>query len=209
MGGMMIDEYIIQGQPFDDSTAMEFLFLGANIFGATKSGAAIATDVRDFGKFVKGISSSKANWTWKGPKIDVRNGKEPFVKMNLQFFASDGGGATKPNQGQGFASKGYNPQPGERTFEGYVKQNADPEVSLYTSSSGFNNGNGDIGGQFKRFGAEPRHGIDVHQPLRNSVPNGLIFGDVGSKTKNGGVTSPKPKDIKQLYEYLNNAKYHK
>ena len=31
MGSMMIDKYIIQGQPFDDSTAMEFLFLGANI----------------------------------------------------------------------------------------------------------------------------------------------------------------------------------
>ena len=63
MGGMMIDKYIIQGQPFDDSTAMEFLFLGANIFGATKSGAAMATDVRDFGKFAKmaGIPSLKGD----------------------------------------------------------------------------------------------------------------------------------------------------
>ena len=62
MGGMMIDKYIIQGQPFDDSTAMEFLFLGANIFGATKSGTAIATDVRDFGKFAKG------SWAKNGKK---------------------------------------------------------------------------------------------------------------------------------------------
>ncbi len=60
MGGMMIDKYIVQGQPFDSSTAMEFLFLGANMFGATKSGTALATDVKDFGRLVKG------SWTAKG-----------------------------------------------------------------------------------------------------------------------------------------------
>lgn len=59
----MIDKYIIQGQPVSGTTALEFLFLGANVFGATKSGAAIATDVRDFGKFVKmaGIPSLKGD----------------------------------------------------------------------------------------------------------------------------------------------------
>ncbi len=59
MGGMMIDKYIVQGQPFDSSTAMEFLFLGANMFGATKSGTALATDVMDFGRMVKGSRNAK------------------------------------------------------------------------------------------------------------------------------------------------------
>lgn len=76
---------------------------------------------------------------------------------------------------------------------------------------GFNN-NGNIGGQFKRFGAENGHGINdphVYQPLRNVAPDNSVFGDVGSKTKNGGVTSPTAKDVKQLYEYIKNGKYHK
>lgn len=111
----------------------------------------------------------------------------------------------------GFSEKGYNPQPGERTFDGYVRNNANPEISLYTDSARFNN-NGNIGGQFKRLGAESGHGINgphVHQPLRNVAPGGSVFGDVGSKTKNGGVTSPMAKDIKQLYEYIKNGKYHR
>ena len=29
-----------------------------------------------------------------------------------------------------------------------------------------------------------------------------------TKTANGGVTSPSKKDVKQLYEYLTNGKYH-
>ena len=33
---------------------------------------------------------------------------------------SDTSSVAKPNHGQGFSSKGYNPKPGERTFEGYV-----------------------------------------------------------------------------------------
>ena len=115
----------------------------------------------------------------------------------------------KPNQGQGFSSKGYNPQPGERTFEGYVKQISDPEISLYTKSSGFNNNPKGTGGQFKRFGANEHYGLapHVHQPVRNVTPNGMIFGKTG-KDVGIDVFSPNKKDIKQLYEYLNNGKYH-
>lgn len=117
--------------------------------------------------------------------------------------------AAKPNHGQGFSSKGYNPQPGERTLKGYVEQNANPEISLTTQSSGFNNNNGNIGGEFKRFGAGLHGGVSlhIHQPQRNVVPNGSIYCSVGTKTSNGGVTSPLVKDVKQLYEYLNNGKY--
>ena len=57
-----------------------------------------------------------------------------------------------------------------------------------------------------------QHGIagaHVHQPTRNVNPNnGMIIGKPGSKTKNGGVTVPGAKDVKQLYDYLNNTKYH-
>mgnify|MGYP007057032725 CR=1 FL=1 len=60
----------------------------------------------------------------------------------------------KELHGEGFSGRGYNPKTGERTFNGYVGQNANPEISLYTDSAGFNN-NGNIGGQFKRLGAEP------------------------------------------------------
>ena len=119
------------------------------------------------------------------------------------------GNAIVSNTGQGFSAHGYNPQPGERTLDGYVRSNANPEISLTTQSSGFNNNNGNIGGVFKRFGAETHGGISphVHQPQRNVAPNGNVYGSVGTKTFNGGVTSPSPKDIKQLYEYLNNGKY--
>lgn len=57
-----------------------------------------------------------------------------------------GGSSTvgRPNSGQGFLQKGYNPAPGERTLNGYVKQNANPEIPLHTDSAGFNN-NGSIG----------------------------------------------------------------
>ena len=118
-------------------------------------------------------------------------------------------GSTTPNTGQGFSSKGYNPQPGERTLDGYVRNNANPEISLTTQSPGFNNNNGNVGGVFKRFGAESHGGVSphVHQPQRNVAPNGSVYGSVGTKTSNGGVTSPSPKDVKQLYEYLNNGKY--
>lgn len=121
-----------------------------------------------------------------------------------------GNGSTgRPTEAQGFSNKGYNPQPGERTLEGYVKQNANPEISLHTNSAGFNNNSGDIGGDFKRFGAESHGGVSphVHQPQRNVSPNGNIYGSVGTKTANRGVILPTAKDVKQLYEYLNNGKY--
>ena len=110
---------------------------------------------------------------------------------------------------QTFSSKGYNPKPGERTLEGYVRNNANPEISLTTKSAGFNNNNGNVGGVFKRLGAESHGGVTphVHQPQRNVAPNGNIYGSVGTKTSNGGVTLPTAKDVKQLYEYLNNGKY--
>lgn len=121
-----------------------------------------------------------------------------------------GSGSGTPNSGQGFSNKGYNPKPGERTIDGYVKNNANPEISLHTNSAGFNNNNGNVGGDFKRYGAESHGGFSphVHQPQRNVAPNGNVYGSVGSKNANGGVTSPSAKDVKQLYEYLENGKYH-
>ena len=54
--------------------------------------------------------------------------------------------------------------------------------------------------------------IESHKILIECVSltpnNGIITGKPGSKTKNGGVTVPGAKDVKQLYEYLNNGKYH-
>ena len=109
---------------------------------------------------------------------------------------------------KGFSLTGYTPQLGERTIVGYVRNNATPEVSLTTNSVNFNNANGCIGGEFKRIGAGTHAGISphVHQPVRNVSPTGT-YGGVGSKTSNGGVTSPTAKDVKQLYEYVNNQKY--
>lgn len=120
----------------------------------------------------------------------------------------------KPNHGQGFSRKGYNPEPGERTFEGYVNNKVprNVETKLFTHSGGFNT-NSRNDGHFKRFGTKPnQHGIvgpHVHQPTRDINPNnGVITGKTGSKTKDDGVTVPRAKDIKQLYEYLKNGKYH-
>ena len=48
------------------------------------------------------------------------------------------------NTGQGFSSKGYNPQPRERMLNGYVRNNADLEISLTTQSPDFNNNNGNV-----------------------------------------------------------------
>ena len=108
-------------------------------------------------------------------------------------------------------TRGYRPGPGERTFDGYVKNTVsiDTELKLYTNSPEFNSNNGVIGGQFKRFGIGSHGGLSphVHQPQRNVAPNGNIYGTVGSKTTNGGVTKPEAKDIKQLYDYTNNGKY--
>ena len=133
------------------------------------------------------------------------------ISQRLSVKGGSGSGSiATPNSGQGFSPNGYNPQPGERTLNGYVKNNASPEVSLHTNSAGFNNNNGIVGGDFKRFGAESHGGVSphVHQPQRNVAPNGNIYGTVGTKTANGGVTLPTEKDVKQLYEYIVNGKYH-
>ena len=122
-------------------------------------------------------------------------------------------GQGRPTQGQGYSKNGYNPKPGERTIEGYVKNNVSPnaEVSLYTDAKGFNNV-GNIGGEFKRFGTVPgRHGISgahVHQPMRNiNIFTGEIRGGVFNPKKGIGVNSPNRVDIKQLYQFLFNEKY--
>ena len=132
------------------------------------------------------------------------------LSMLYWRYISKHGRISTPNSGQGFSPNGYDPQPGERTLDGYVKNQASPEISLHTDSAGFNNNNGNVGGDFKRFGAEAHGGVSphVHQPKRNVAPNGNIYGTLGTKTANGGVTSPSTKDVKQLYEYLTNGKYH-
>ena len=107
---------------------------------------------------------------------------------------------------RGYSSNGYYASTGERTIAGYVQNNAKPEVSLSTNSVAYNNGNG---GVFKRIGADSHGGISphVHQPIRNVAPNGMVYDSLGTKTYNGGVTLPSAKDVKQLYEYINNGKY--
>lgn len=119
----------------------------------------------------------------------------------------------RPTSGQGFSDRGYKPQLGERTFDGYVNNNVskNAEVSLYTDAKGFNN-IGNAGGEFKRFGTVPgRHGIDgphVHQPIRNVNPNtGDVRGGVFNPKKGVGVDIPNRTDIKHLYQYLVNGKY--
>lgn len=98
----------------------------------------------------------------------------------------------------------------ERTFSGYVRGYCNPEITLNTSSSGFNNHDGECGGAFKRFGSDSHGGVSphVHQPQRNVDPaTGNVYGGTGRKTADGGVTSPSARDVKDLYQYLNNGKY--
>ena len=83
---MMVDKYIVQGQPFSGSTVLEVALLGANMFGAYKSGTYVGNDIADFGCYLK--RSWNARNATNTAKVDTSNGKEPFVKMNLQFFAS-------------------------------------------------------------------------------------------------------------------------
>ncbi len=132
-----------------------------------------------------------------------------FYGMDKAVGALKGSLSGEFDLDQDFFSKGYNPAPGERTINGYIRNNAKPEISLITKSPNFNNNNGNVGGIFKRFGAGVHGGISphVHQPQRNIAPDGKIYGSVGTKTVNGGVTFPSAKDVKQLYEYLNNGKY--
>ncbi|WP_426333402.1 RHS repeat domain-containing protein [Paenibacillus silvae] len=117
--------------------------------------------------------------------------------------------------GNGLETRGYKPQPGERTFDGYVKNNVpvDKETTLHTHSKGFNNNSrgSNPEGQFKRYGSDSHAGLSphVHQPTRNVNKNGEIFGGQGSKTQGCGVIRPNKKDVGQLYDYLNNGKYRK
>jgi hypothetical protein len=117
--------------------------------------------------------------------------------------------------GNGLENRGYKPQPGERTFDGYVKNNVpvDKETTLHTHSKGFNNNSRGFNpeGQFKRYGSDSHAGLSphVHQPTRNVNKNGEIFGGQGSKTQGGGVIRPNKKDVGQLYDYLNNGKYRR
>lgn len=59
------------------------------------------------------------------------------------------------------------------------------------------------------MGAEDHYGLSpyAHQPVRNVALNGTIYGRTG-KTVGVDTLSPSPKDVKQLYGYLNNGKYH-
>ncbi|WP_412860550.1 hypothetical protein [Cytobacillus horneckiae] len=111
---------------------------------------------------------------------------------------------------KGLATRGYKPKPGERTFEGFVKNNVpvDKETSLHTNSPGFNTSPQNANGQFKRFGTDSHGGLSphVHQSTRNVNPKtGEIFGGQGRKTGNGGVTPPGKRDVTQLYQYLYNG----
>ena len=102
--------------------------------------------------------------------------------------------------------RGYKPKPGERTLDGYVSgATRNKEIGLNTNSPGFNHTGPE---QFKRFGSGTHGGLSphVHQPIRNLTTKGPR-GTTGTKTKNNGVTSPGKKDVKQLYQHLNNGKY--
>ena len=109
--------------------------------------------------------------------------------------------------------KGYTPTPGERTLNGYVNQNVSPkaEIKLRTNSAGFNSHDGVTGGVFKRFGVNSHGGISphVHQPYMNTAPNGNVYGNVyRSNVGIGRIWYPDTRDIKQLYQYIVNGKYH-
>ena len=121
-------------------------------------------------------------------------------------------GKGRPTQGQGYSKNGYNPKPGERTIEGYVKNNVSPnaELKLKTNSAGFNSHNGESGGVFKMFGSNSHGGVKphVHQPYRNVSPTGDIYGGPASgKVGSGLIDFPNTIDIKHLYQYLENGKY--
>lgn len=109
--------------------------------------------------------------------------------------------------------KGYAPKPGERTLKGYVNNNVSSksELSLKTNSAGFNKHDGSIGGTFKRFGVNSHGGISphVHQPYVNIAPNGNVYGNVyRSGIGIDRIWYPNTRDVKQLYQYLFNGKYH-
>ena len=205
--------YRENGCKIDKNVVGKAVSAAANGFLAAVTGKSLAHDMSSMSKTLGGVKSKtgigkKSVQTPEGHVVEPVNNSSTFATDTSKVKTYSSG---RPTQGQGFSNNGYNPQPGERTFEGYIRNNvsADAELSLHTNSAGFNNNNGNIGGNFKRFGVNSHAGISphVHQPIRNAAPNGNIYGGVGSKTANGGVTVPTRKDIKQLYDYLNNGKY--
>ncbi len=187
-----------------NSTEVFFSQLMAVMAGGLREAKAAAEQQENAGgtKPAGGQQGNNTNAAKEQTEVKGGNGRNSGTDVNAV--------STRDTE-QGYSPNGYNPKPGERTLNGYVSNNADPEVSLYTKSPGFNNSNGNAGGQFKRFGAQSHGGVSphVHQPQRNVSPNGNVYGTVGRQTINGGVTLPSSKDVKQLYEYLNNGKYHK
>lgn len=135
-----------------------------------------------------------------------------YVPNPLKWVDPLGLCKTSGTNNKGLESRGYKPQPGERTREGYMNNNISPdrEVTLHTKSPGFNNNKGNTGGQFKRYGVESHGGLSphVHQPTRNVSPKGDIYGSQGTKISNGDVTSPTNKDIKQLYLHFKEGRYN-
>jgi RHS repeat-associated protein len=175
-----------------------------------------------------GITINDVKYLIKNPEYNasavVLRGELPFTPGGSLVNSSlkIGNGAQAVNQGikqvsakgidKGLATRGYKPEPGERTFEGFVKNNVpvDKETTLHTNSPGFNTSLKNADGQFKRFGTDSHGGLSphVHQPTRNVNPKtGEIFGGQGRKTGDGGVTSPGKRDVTQLYQYLFNGKY--
>ena len=85
---MMVDKYIVQGQPLSGSTVLEFALLGANMFGAYKSGTYVGNDIADFGGYLKRSWNSRnaskagdANWE----AHNVVN----YVKLKEQYRVSE------------------------------------------------------------------------------------------------------------------------
>ncbi|MBH0171447.1 RHS repeat domain-containing protein [Fictibacillus sp. 18YEL24] len=179
--------------------------------GAAKWGAKAGIKALKYGKKAKKIKKFPASSIKKTRKHKIKS-KTTYKKTysNRSYTAKKVSKRSKAKQvDKGLASRGYKPSAGERTLKNYVNNNVpkNKETKLFTKSSRFNNV-GSKGGQFKRYGTDSPAGLapHVHQPIRNAH-NGKIRGGVGSKTKNGGVTYPTKRDVKQLYQYINNGKY--
>lgn len=97
-------------------------------------------------KTIDKVKQTKKNLCEKTPNIEKKTVTTENSTVKVSVDIANGGGedgiysVAKSNQGQGFSSKGYSPQLGERTFEGYVNKNVpgDVETKLFTHSSGFN-----------------------------------------------------------------------
>ena len=196
------------------SAAVPGGFITAAVIGGTTD---VAFDMIDGN--INSVGDAVKSFAWGAVKEVVSQGvgkalDKGIGKLAGKFAGKSGSGSIpKPNSGQGFSPKGYNPQPGERTLKGFVNNNVSQsaEISLYTDSPGFNN-IGKNGGEFLRFGTvSGRHGIEgphVHLPSRNVFGDNIRGGCFNTK-KGIGVNSPTKKDVKHLYQYLFNGKYHR